>query len=111
MDLCGSCRLSRFCLAYALRHRRWRAQSSTPPTATPSLGQRVEIAPTGASLIGEAAYTGVTDSQGRFRIDNVKDGVYVARYRAPGYLYEGDLTPVRPSKLWRLETPSLWKGA
>jgi hypothetical protein len=74
-------------------------------------GARVEIAATGAGLIGEAAYTAVTDSQGRFRIDNVKDGVYVARYRAPGYLYEGDLTPVRPSKLWRLETPSLWKGA
>src|SRR5277367_5651139 len=60
------------------------------------LEARVGIAPTGAGLIGEAAYTAVTDSQGRFRIDNVKDGVYVARYRAPGYLYEGDLTAVRP---------------
>jgi hypothetical protein len=58
-------------------------------------GARVEIAPAGAGLIGEAAYTAVTDSQGRFRIDNIKDGVYMARYRAPGYLYEGDLTPGR----------------
>jgi Carboxypeptidase regulatory-like domain len=59
-------------------------------------GARVEIATAGAALIGEAAYTAVTDLKGRFRIDNVKVGVYVARYRAPGYLYEGDLTAGRP---------------
>jgi hypothetical protein len=58
-------------------------------------GARVEIAPASAGLLGEAAYTAVTDSQGRFRIDDVKNGVYVARYRAPGYLYPGDLAPGR----------------
>jgi hypothetical protein len=46
-------------------------------------GARVEIAPAGAGLIGEAGFTAVTDSQGRFRIDNIKDGAYMARYRQP----------------------------
>ena len=58
-------------------------------------GARVEIALAAAGPIGEAAYTAVTDSQGRFRIDGVKNGVYVARYRASGYLYPGDLAPAR----------------
>jgi hypothetical protein len=56
----------------------------------------VEIAPAGAGPIGGPAYTAVTDSQGRFRIDNVKNGVYAARYMASGYLYPGDLAPGRP---------------
>jgi Carboxypeptidase regulatory-like domain len=59
-------------------------------------GARVEIAPAAAGLVGEAAYTAVTDALGRFRIDNVKDGVYVARYTASGYLYEAALAPGRP---------------
>lgn len=59
-------------------------------------GAQVEIAPAAAGLGGQAAYTAVTDSQGRFLIDNVKDGAYVARYRANGYIDEASLAPGRP---------------
>ena len=92
------CKLSAFALLACL----CAAAQTVEGTVTDSTsgngvaGARVEIAPAAARLIGEAAYTAVTDSQGRFRIDNVKDGVYVARYTVPGYLYEGDLAPGRP---------------
>ncbi len=56
-------------------------------------GAQVEITPLAAGLGGRADYAAVTDSQGRFFIDNVKDGSYLARYNANGYIDEGALAP------------------
>jgi hypothetical protein len=40
------------------------------------------------AMEGKALYSASTDAQGRFRLDDVQDGSYTARYRAPNYLDE-----------------------
>ena len=39
---------------------------------------------------GEMAYSTTTGAQGRFRIENVQDGAYMARYSSPDYSWTRD---------------------
>ena len=44
---------------------------------------------------GKSVYSATSDAQGRFRITGVADGIYAARYSAPGYFSEDDQAPPR----------------
>src|SRR5215831_977974 len=68
-------------------------------------GMKVEIVPVNGTAAAPrmvdlvertALYSATTDAQGRFRIDDVQDGFYFARYRAPGY-QDASLAPTRDS--------------
>jgi uncharacterized GH25 family protein len=65
-----------------------------PQTAAQTVEGRVVNSATGAGIpavavnllqAGKTAYSATTDSQGRFRIEAVKDGAYTAQYRAPSF--------------------------
>src|SRR5690242_17773043 len=53
-------------------------------TGTGIPGAQVRILPAPNSS-GEYSYTAKTDAQGRFRIEPIDEGAYVARYTAPGF--------------------------
>ncbi|HJT90014.1 MAG TPA: carboxypeptidase-like regulatory domain-containing protein, partial [Bryobacteraceae bacterium] len=44
---------------------------------------------------GKPVYSATSDAQGRFRMTGVANGVYAARYSAPGYFSEDDQGPPR----------------
>jgi hypothetical protein len=68
---------------------------------------RVVNSATGAGITGvtvtlmqdeHIAYTATTDTQGRFQIEDVKEGVYAPRYRQPGgFLVPSELLPGSPT--------------